>query len=88
MLGSGIINVAIGLAFIFGVTAALTQPMLMALSMSVGTANAASASGAELPHVVAAAGGVATLGGGAASGGSSGPAGLTARTGPSNVVDI
>ncbi len=56
-------------AKIIGVTAALTQPMLMALSMSVGTANAASASGAELPHVVAAAGGVATLGGGAASGG-------------------
>lgn len=75
-------------AKIIGVTVMLTQPTLIALSMPVGTAKAASASGAELPHVAAAAEGVATSGSGAVPGGGCGPAGLMADTDPSNVVDI
>jgi hypothetical protein len=65
-------------AKIIGSTPAFTQPTLTALSMNVGTANAASASGAEFPHPIA-----------VAAGGGSGPARLMCGcTRPLTVVDI
>jgi hypothetical protein len=71
-----------------GVTASFTHPTLIALSMNVGTANAASASGPEFPQPVIA-DGVATSGGAAGAGGGAGPVGLISRCArPSNVVDI
>src|SRR5690349_2686860 len=71
-----------------GVTASFTQPMLIALSMNVGTANAASASGPEFPQPVRA-GDAAASGGAAGAGGGFGLAGLSSRWArPVNVVDI
>ena len=74
------------MAKITGVTPALTQPMLITLSMIVGTANAASASGPEFPHPKAVAG---AAGGETSAGGDCGAAGL--RSGclpPLRMVDI